>query len=126
MRTHVTSDAQTQSIPRVPATVAAVTDTRVAAPGGDADVTAPAPVAEVAATAAGTGATAPAPEAEVAVPERESEAAAASTEIACTDSVQHMYEVGLAKLEALHGRWAAATAEIREAAARHEPGAAAA
>ncbi len=119
MTTHVSIDAQTQAIPRVPAAVVAVTDARVAAPGGDAKVAAAGPDTE---------ATAPAPEAEVAVPEPEAEVAATepSTEIACEESVEHMYEAGLAKLAALHDRWAAAMAEIRQTPARGERGKAAA
>jgi hypothetical protein len=119
MRTHVSTDAQTQSIPRVPALVVAVTDARVAAP---------APPAEVAAAETDTEAAAPAPGAELAVPEPEPEVAApeASTEIPCEESVEHIYEAGLARLEALHDRWAAAMAEIRQAPASGEPGEAAA
>jgi hypothetical protein len=33
------------------------------------------------------------------------------------ESVQHLYEAGLAKLDALHNRWAAAVKEMREAPA---------
>ena len=36
-------------------------------------------------------------------------------------SVQHLYEAGLAKLDALHDRWVAATAEIRDAQAINAP-----
>ncbi len=110
MTTHVSIDAQTQAIPRVPAAVVAVTDARVAAPGGDAKVAAAGPDTEAAA---------PAPEAEVAAPEH-------STEIVSEESVEHIYEAGLAKLAALHDRWAAAMAEIRQAPSRGEPGEAAA
>jgi hypothetical protein len=38
-----------------------------------------------------------------------------------TDWAQGMYEAGLAKLDALHDRWAAAVAEIRDARASSEP-----
>ncbi len=38
-----------------------------------------------------------------------------------TESVQELYEAGLAKLEALHDRWTAAMAEIREAQPSGEP-----
>jgi hypothetical protein len=43
-----------------------------------------------------------------------------------TECVQEMYEAGLAKLNALHDRWGAAVAEIREAQAGNEPDVAAA
>ena len=111
MRTHVSTDAETQAIPRVPAAVAAVTDAQVVpAPGGDAEVA----IAESAAQA-----TAPVPDAEVAAPEP-------STEIAREVSVEHIYEAGLAKLEALHDDWAAVMAESRQAPASGEPAEAAA
>jgi hypothetical protein len=49
-----------------------------------------------------------------------------AAEVARTESVQEMYEAGLAKLEALHDRWAAAMADIREAQGSGEQGEAAA
>ena len=101
MTSLVSTDSHTQAIPRVPAGVVAVTDARVAAPGRD------------------TEAAAPAPDARVVAPEH-------STEIACEQSVDHIYKTGLAKLEALHDRWAAAMAEIRQAPASGKPGEAAA
>jgi hypothetical protein len=101
MTTLVSTDARTQTIPRVQAAVVAVTNVRVATPGRDAKVAVPEPDAEDAA---------PEP----------------STEIACEESVEHIYEAGLAKLEALHDRWAAAMAEIRQTSASGEPGEAAA
>ena len=36
-------------------------------------------------------------------------------------SVQHLYEAGLAKLDALHDRWVAGIAEIRDAQAMNAP-----
>ena len=107
----MSTDGQTQAIPRVPAAVAAVTDARAnPAPGGEAEVAAAEPTRETAA---------PAPDAEVATP-------GPSTEIAREVSVERIYEAGLAKLEALHDRWAAAMAEVRQAPASGEPGEAAA
>ena len=79
MTSHMTTDAQTQAISRLPAAVLAVADGEVAVAS-------------------------------------ESEAQDARTE-----SVQEMYEAGLAKLDALHDRWAAAVAEIREAQPPGEP-----
>jgi hypothetical protein len=43
----------------------------------------------------------------VAAPER--------VDVASEESVQYLYEAGLAKLHALHDRWAAAVTEVREA-----------
>ena len=64
-------------------------------------------------------------EPEVAAPDPEVEAEP-EAEVARTETVQEMYEAGLAKLDALHDRWAAAMAELREAQASGEPGEAAA
>jgi hypothetical protein len=72
MTTHMTTDAQTQAIPRVPTPV-------------------------------------------VAVHEHEIAASDLETDVARTESLQEMYEAGLANLEVLHDRWAAAMAELREA-----------
>lgn len=58
-------------------------------------------------------------EPEVAAPDLEGEVAQT------TESVQEMYEAGMARLEALHDRWAAAIAEVRDAQASGEPGQAA-
>ena len=111
IKTHVSIEAQTAAIPRVPAAVTAVTDARTnPAPGGDARVTTAEPTTEAAA---------PAPDAEVAALEP-------STEIAREVSVEDIYEAGLAKLEALHHRWAAAMAEVRQSSASGELGQAAA
>ena len=57
----------------------------------------------------------------VAVRDPEAAASQPEAEVARTESVQHMYEDGLAKLEALHDRWTAAVAEIREAQSTSEP-----
>ena len=78
MTGHMTTDAQTQEIPRVPTPVLAVADAEVAAPE----------------------------------PEAEDDR---------TESVQEIYEAGLAKLDALHDRWAAAVAELHGAQASAEP-----
>ena len=110
MTTHVSNDAQTQAIPRVPAASVDVTDNRVAALGRDGEISAAGPHTETAA---------PTPDAEGAAPKREAE-------VAGEQSVEHIYATGLAKLEALHDRWAAAMAEIRQAPASGEPGEAAA
>ncbi len=96
MTGHMTTDAQTQAIPRVPTAVLAVADAEVAAPDPDAEVAAPDPETEDAA---------PDPE----------------TEDARTESIQEMYEAGLVKLDALHERWMAAVAKIREAQTSGEP-----
>ncbi len=123
----MSTDAQTRAIPRVPVAVAAVTDARVPAPGGDVKVAAAEPATEPAAPAPDAEVTVPEPEPKP-EPEPEAEVAAPGpgTEVACEVSVEHIYEAGLAKLEALHDRWAAAMAEIRQAPASREPGAAAA
>jgi hypothetical protein len=96
MTDYMTTEAQTQEIPRVPPAVAAVPDADAAA-----------------------GAAAPEAAAEVAQE-------LSDPEVAQELSVQEMYEAGLGKLAALHGHWAAAMAEIREAQATREPGEAAA
>ena len=88
MTTHVSTDASTQAIPRVPAAVVALADAAAPEPHGD-------------------------------VPSEQSAEASAP-------SVQEMYEAGLLKLAALHGRWAAAIAELREEQVMDEPGEAAA
>ena len=72
MTVHMTTDAQTQAISRLPAAELAVADAEVAAATSEADD-------------------------------------------ARTESVREMYEAGLAKLDALHDRWATAVAEIRGA-----------
>jgi hypothetical protein len=97
----VSTDAQTQAIPRVLAAVVAETDARGVAPASEAEVAVPEPEAEVTATEQ-------------------------NPEIGCEESVEHYYEAGLAKLAALHDRWATAVAEIRQAPAAGEPGEAAA
>ena len=51
----------------------------------------------------------------VAVREAEARASDAQAEDARPECVQEMYAAGLAKLNALHDRWATAVAEIREA-----------
>ena len=61
------------------------------------------------------------PAAALAVADAEVAAPGSGAEDARTESVQEMYEAGMAKLEALHDRWAAAVAEIREAQPSGEP-----
>ncbi len=123
MTGHMTTDAQTQAIPRVPTAVLAVADAEVAAPDPDAEVAAPDPDAEVAAPDPDAEVAAPDPDAEVAAPDPETEDAAPDpeTEDARTESIQEMYEAGLVKLDALHERWMAAVAKIREAQTSGEP-----
>jgi hypothetical protein len=105
MTTHVSNDPQTQAIPRVPAAGVALTDPQVAALGRDGKLCAAGPDTE-------TAALGPAPEPDA--------------EIAGEKSVEHLYTTGLAKLEALHDRWAVAMAEIRKAPASDDPAEAAA
>ena len=53
---------------------------------------------------------------EVAAPDPDAQVAAPDpAEAADEESVQQLYEAGLAKLHALHDHWAAAVAEVREA-----------
>ena len=62
------------------------------------------------------------PEVAAPAPDPEVEAGAEpEAEVARTETVQEMYEAGLAKLDALHDRWAAAMAEIRETPANDDP-----
>ena len=105
----VSTDAQTQAIPRVPVADAAVARI-VPALGGDAKVAAAEGAAETASSA---------PDADVTVPEPDAE-------VACEVSVEDIYEAGLSKLEALHGHWSAAMAEFRQVPARGDLGKAAA
>ena len=114
-------DAQTETIPRVPAAVSAVRGTHVATvvpevadARGTAEISAPEPEAEIAA---------PEMEAQVAgtEPDAEITISAPSEDVGRQESVQHMYEAGLEKLDALHDRWTAAMAKLREAQA-DEPG----
>ena len=120
MTIHVTADAQTQAIPRtsaaamprVPVMIVAVADAEAAAAVPDAAV----PVVEAAAAVpdAGEGAAAPAREAAAPVPDT-GEGAAVHDGDAAQESVQHLYEVALAKLNALHDGWAVAMGGLREA-----------
>ncbi len=108
MITDMSTEAQTQAIPRVPVAVACVTGARAPAPGGDAKVAAAEPATEAAAPP-------PMPEPDVDVADF-----GPSTEIACEVSVEDIYEAGLASLEALHERWSAAMAEVCQAPASGE------
>ena len=104
MTAHVSDDAPTQAIPRIPATGLDVTDDRVTAQARDAEVSA----------GPETKTAAPAP-AESAAPEAEAE-------VAGEESLEHIYATSLAELHALYDRWPVAIAEIREASASGDPG----
>lgn len=115
----MSTDAQTQAIPRVSAaviaraeaeTAAAQPDVQAAAPGRDAEIAAPQPPAETAAS----------------VPGAQVAAAGSDTEGAGEEPVQQVYEAAMVRLNALHDRWAAAVVELREAQVGSEPGEAAA
>jgi hypothetical protein len=116
--THVSTDAQTQAIPRVPAAamprvsaaVIAAPDTETAARAPDTEMAAPQPAAENAASA---------PDAEVA-------AARSDADVAGEAPVQQVYEAAMAKLNALHDSWAAAMVDLRDAQVDSGPGEAAA
>jgi hypothetical protein len=90
-------------------------DAEEAAPVAVAGEGAVAPAAEAAApvAVAGEGAVAPAAEPAALVPAAEAGAPVHDGE-AAQESVQHMYEVALAKLDALHDGWTAAMGELRE------------
>ena len=106
----MSTDAQTQSIPRVSAEVIAAPDTRTAAPAPDTEPAAPRPAAENAASP---------PDAEVA-------AAGSYAEVAGQAPVQQVYEAAMARLNALHDSWAAAVVGLRDAQVDNGPGEAAA
>jgi hypothetical protein len=99
MTPRMTTDAQTQAIPRVPAAILPVPGAQVATAEPDAEIVDAGPDAVVAA----------------AEPDSEIAAAEPRAEVPGGESVQHIYEAGLAKLDALHDRWTAAMAEVREA-----------
>ena len=110
----MTTDAQTQTIPRVSAAVIAGAEAEIAAPqpdvkagapGRDIEIAAPQPAAENAASASG---------AQVA-------AAGSDTEGAGEEPVQQVYEAAMARLNDLHVRWAAAVVDLREAQIDSEP-----
>jgi hypothetical protein len=112
----MTTDAQTQAIPRVSAAMFPVPGAQVATAEPDAEVAAAEPDvnAEAEAKAAEPDVNAEA-EGEAAEPDGEVAAAEPSAEVPRGESVQDIYEAGLAKLDALHDRWTAAMAEMREA-----------
>jgi hypothetical protein len=102
----VSTDAQTQAIPRVSAAVIAAAEAQIAAsrpdvetaaPGRDSGIAGPQPAAETAASAPG---------AQVAV-------AASDAEGAGEEPVQQVFEAAMARLNALHDRWAAALREAQ-------------
>jgi hypothetical protein len=142
MTTSMSTDGQTQAIPRVSAELLPVPGAQVATAPPDPAIAAPGPQPRVAAAEgdADIASAEPNPsakaEAEAAAAEPDAEVAAAGpdadvapepkVEVARTESVQEMYEAGLANLEALYARWAAAMAELRVAQASDEPGEAAA
>ncbi len=110
MTTSVSIDAQTEAIPRIPVAVLAVHSPQVAAAKPDAAVADAGANAEISAAE---------PDGEVAAPEPDAD-------VTREESVQQMYEAGLAKLDALHDRWTAAMAEVRTAQVNDGPGEAAA
>ncbi|HLM07871.1 MAG TPA: hypothetical protein VK402_22060 [Blastococcus sp.] len=127
MTTHVSTDAQTQAIPRVPAAaMPRVSAAVIAAP--DAETGAPTPDAETAAPGRDTEMAAPQPAAENAAsaPGAEVAAAGSDAEEAGEEPVQQVYEAAMARLNALHDRWAAAIVELCEAKVDTELGEAAA
>jgi hypothetical protein len=103
----MSTDAQTQAIPRVAAAAMPRVSAAVfAAP--HAEIAAPAPDAETAAPGRDTEIAAPQPAAENA-------ASAPDAEVAGEEPVQQVYEAAMARLNALHDSWAAAVVELREA-----------
>jgi hypothetical protein len=114
----VSTDAQTQAIPRVPAAamprvsaaVIAAPDAETAAPGRDTQIAALQPAADSAASA---------PHSEVA-------AAGSDAEVVGEEPVEQVYEAAMARLNAVHDSWAAAMVEYREAQVDSGPGEAAA
>jgi hypothetical protein len=116
---HVSTDAQTQAIARVPgAAMPRVSAAVIAAP--DAAIAAPAPAsasdAETVAPGRDTGEAAPQPAAENAAsaPDAEVAAAGSDAEVDGEEPVQQVYEAAMARLNALHDSWAAAMVELRE------------
>jgi hypothetical protein len=118
MTTHVSSDVQTQAIPRVLA---------AAPPGVPAAVIA-APHIELDALTSGAEDTGPGSGEKLAAPERAAESAAPNLDaaVAGKEPVQYVYETAMARLNALHDSWAAAMAEFRVHPLDIEPGKAAA
>jgi hypothetical protein len=106
--THVSTDAQTQAMPRVSAAVIAAPDAEIPTPTPGAETTAPGRDTEIAAPQPAAENAASAPGAEVA-------AAGSDAEGAGEVPVQQVYEAAMARLNALHDSWAAAMVELREA-----------
>lgn len=109
MTTRMSTDGQTQSIPRVSTMVMlAVPAATIAAPRTEVD--------------------APEPEADNAVPVPAPETATPGREpaVAGEEPVESIYEAAMARLNTWHDGWAAATAELREARTDSAPGEAAA
>jgi hypothetical protein len=112
----MTADAQTQAILRVPADVPSVSGDPVATAQPDAEIVTPGPDADADVTGPNAEAAAAGVDAQVADAEADAEVTAPGSDRPITGaaSIQEMYEAGLAKLDALHDRWAAAMADIRE------------
>lgn len=98
--THVSTDAQTQTIPRVPAAdMPGVSAAHIAAPHAETDKS-----TSDAGTESQDETAAAVPAAESAAPSRD--------QAAEKEAVQHAYEAGMARLKAIHGGWRAAMAEF--------------
>ncbi len=124
MTTSVSIDAQTEAIPRIPVAVLAVHSPQVAAAEPDAAVADAGTNAEISAAASDAEVAASEINAQVATVESDADVAASvpNADVTREKSVQHMYEAGLAKLDALHDRWTAAMAELRKAQVDDGPG----
>ena len=121
----VSTDAQTQAIPRVPAAaIRRVWAAVIAAPDAETAAPAPAPAAPAPDTKTATSA----PDTEIAAPQPagENAAAASDAEVAGEEPVQQVYEAAMARLNALHDSWAAAMVGLRDAQIDSGPGKAAA
>lgn len=110
----MSTEAETQAIPRV----SAVATPAVAVPAVPAAIIAAPP----------TKTDAPEPEVRDGVPAPDAETTAPGTEPAIAEeaSVEHIYAATMARLDAWHDTWTAATAELREPRAESERGEAAA
>ena len=110
----MSTDAQTQAIPRVPAAaIRRVWAAVIAAPDAETAAPAPAPAAPAPDTKTATSA----PDTEIAAPQPagENAAAASDAEVAGEEPVQQVYEAAMARLNALHDSWAAAMVGLRDA-----------
>lgn len=112
----MSTDAQTQAIPRISAAaIPRVSTAVIAATDAEIVTPAPAPAAESAATGRDTEKAAP-----------QAAASAPDVEVAGEKQVQQLYEAAMARLNALHDNWAAAIVELRETQVDSGPGEAAA